>query len=374
MFLYTIELLVKVDEKLGGEISIDYWRSMHNTSSSNNNGIIADNMIECNNQDGKQIIENNSNNNSNSNSENNNKNSDHHSYNNNRNTFTTGLINNDKHQNSSIIAECPIPSTVRQRRRLRRFRQELEASTVWCKRDQSTSSLTNQGQYALRLLSTQAALTGSVIRNNDGSSSSSSSGVGGDDRMRRLPGTGAGTGTSDGQSAVISIVNDILKYSQVTAVHVDRLYSICSGYVRTCSCPVGLHTCSPLFSSFPSSEPLTHHRIPSTLFFVLCFLQLFTLRAGDTRHRASSSSSSNPSQDPTPSPTPALALVGILRHPSLLDLLIIAFVHPSKQLPSPTHIHTAKLLALICGSYYEENPELGIISSFPFSSTFSLSF
>ena len=264
MFLYTIELLVKVDEKLGGEISIDYWRSMHNTSSSNTNDIIADNMIEYNNKDGKQIMHNNSSSsNNNSNSVNNsNNNSDDNSYNNNRNTSTTGLKNNNKHQNSSILVECPIPSTVRQRRRLRRFRQELEASTVWCKRDQSTSSLTNQGQYALRLLSTQPALNGSVIKNNDcsssgssssSSSSSSSGGVGGDDRMRRLAGTGAGTGTSDGQSAVISIVNDILKYSQVTAVHVDRLYSICSGYVRTCSCSVCLDTCSPLYSSFPSS-------------------------------------------------------------------------------------------------------------------------
>ena len=251
MFLYTIELLVKVDEKLGGEISIDYWRSMHNTSSNNNNDIIADNMIEYDNQDSEQTTNNNNNNDSNSSSGNNNKNSDQNSYYNNRNASTTGLKNNEKHQNTSILVQCPIPSTVRQRRRLRRFRQELEASTVWCKRDQSTSSLTNQGQYALRLLSTQPALSCSLIKNNDSSSSSSSSSssVGGDDRMRRLP----VTGTTDGHSAVISIVNDILKYSQVTAVHVDRLHSICSGYVRTCLCSVGSNTCSPLFSLFPSS-------------------------------------------------------------------------------------------------------------------------
>ena len=40
MFLYTIELLAKVDEKLGCEISIDYWRSMLDTSSKNSGNII----------------------------------------------------------------------------------------------------------------------------------------------------------------------------------------------------------------------------------------------------------------------------------------------------------------------------------------------
>ena len=130
---------------------------------------------------------------------------------------------------------------------------------------------------------------------------------------------------------------------------------------------------APYSSSYPFHFVLCSlFFILCSLFFFLCSLHLFPPRAGDTRHRASSSSSSNPSQDPIPSPTPtpapAVALVGILRHPSLLDLLIIAFVHPSKQLPSPTHIHTARLLALICGSYYEENPELGIISAFLFFS------
>ena len=242
MFLYTIELLAKVDEKLGCEISIDYWRSMLDTSSKNS-GDIIDNIS----QDKDDIIKSDNDINGN-NSNNNNSNNDTDISSNNtvtptialpptsssntQNPSKSSLIDtNQKHQNSSISVLCPIPSSVRQRRRLRRFRQELEASTVWCKRDRSTSALTNQGQYALRLLSSvsrnnnssSSSGSSSGVGGSSGSSSSSGGSVGGEDRMRRYAGSG------DIHTAVVYIVSDVLKYSQVTAVHVDRLHSICSG-------------------------------------------------------------------------------------------------------------------------------------------------
>ena len=251
MFLYTMELLAKVDEKLGGEISIDYWRSMLDTSSKNS-GDIVDNISRSKDDiinNDRNSNDNNSNNNNNNSNDNNSNNDNDVSSNstitqtapsNTQNSSKSSLIDtNQKHQNSSISVECPIPSSVRQRRRLRRFRQELEASTVWCKRDRSTSASTNQGQYALRLLSSitrknSSSSSGSnsssggnsssgSSSNSSSSSSSSSSSVGGEDRMRRH------AGSDDSHSAVVNIVGDILKYNQVTAVHVDRLHSLCSG-------------------------------------------------------------------------------------------------------------------------------------------------
>lgn len=105
-----------------------------------------------------------------------------------------------------------------------------------------------------------------------------------------------------------------------------------------------------LFSLFHLHSPPLHS---SHLIFYFCT----PFRSGDAHHRPSSSSSSSSSS----SNGSVMSLLPILRDPLLLDLLITAFIHPSKQLPSPAHNHTAKLLAVICGSYYEENPELGTI-------------
>lgn len=60
----------------------------------------------------------------------------------------------------------------------------------------------------------------------------------------------------------------------------------------------------------------------------------------------------------TPSPPTSVSPV-LLRDPLVLDLLIASLVHPTRQLPPPTHILISKLLAYACASLYEENPELG---------------
>jgi hypothetical protein len=63
--------------------------------------------------------------------------------------------------------------------------------------------------------------------------------------------------------------------------------------------------------------------------------------------------------DTIPVTTTPLVPLNLLRDPGFLDLLIASFVHPTKQLPHTSHVLTAKLLAVSCGSHYEENPELG---------------
>ena len=76
-------------------------------------------------------------------------------------------------------------------------------------------------------------------------------------------------------------------------------------------------------------------------------------------HHTTPRCSSNDVPDAVPVTATPLVPLNLLRDPGFLDLLIVSFLHPTKQLPNTSHIFTAKLLAVSCGSLYEENPELG---------------
>ena len=76
-------------------------------------------------------------------------------------------------------------------------------------------------------------------------------------------------------------------------------------------------------------------------------------------HHTTPRCSSNDVPDAVPVTATPLVPLNLLRDPGFLDLLIVSFLHPTKQLPHTSHIFTAKLLAVSCGSLYEENPELG---------------
>jgi hypothetical protein len=194
MFLYTVELLVRVDKKLGIEIELDFYRrvlsskeaeSQHIVGSSSSSEVIGshDSSLDVN---GSMSLPPQSN---------------------------VGPKNG-----APSAAPCGIPPGVRQRRRLRRFRQELEAAAVWLKRDKVTNALTNQAAFGARLLETGGAHRNQNNRTNS-SSSSSSSRV--DDKSRGR--------VSEPSQSVAPIVSDVLKYAQVTAQHVRRLAEVVFG-------------------------------------------------------------------------------------------------------------------------------------------------
>ena len=195
MFLYTVELLVKVDQKLGVEIELDFYRRVLSNKESESQLVVGN---SC------EVV-------------------DSVSSSMNRNgsiSLPTQQSHEGPKNGVTSAVHCSIPPVVRQRRRLRRFRQELEAVAVWLKRDKVTNALTNQAAFGTRLL--EASGTGTIRNTNNrtnSSSNSSSSRV--DDKSR-------GRG-SEPSLAVASIVSDVLKNAQVTALQVRRLAEMVFG-------------------------------------------------------------------------------------------------------------------------------------------------
>lgn len=192
MFLYTVELLVKVDQKLGVEIELDFYRRVLSNKESESQLVVGN---SC------EVVD-----------------SVSSSMNGNGSISLPTQQSHEGPKNGVTSAvHCSIPPVVRQRRRLRRFRQELEAVAVWLKRDKVTNALTNQAAFGTRLL--EASGTGTIRNTNNRTNSSSSSRV--DDKSR-------GRG-SEPSLAVASIVSDVLKNAQVTALQVRRLAEMVFG-------------------------------------------------------------------------------------------------------------------------------------------------
>lgn len=196
MFLYTVELLVKVDQKLGVEIELDFYRRVLSNKESESQLIVGN---SC------EVVD-----------------SVSSSMNGNGSISLPTQQSHEGPKNGvSSPVHCSIPPVVRQRRRLRRFRQELEAVAVWLKRDKVTNALTNQAAFGTRLLETSGAGTLRNTNNRTNSSSSSSSSSRVDDKSR-------GRG-SEPSLSVASIVSDVLKNAQVTALQVRRLAEMVFG-------------------------------------------------------------------------------------------------------------------------------------------------
>jgi hypothetical protein len=196
MFLYTVELLVKVDQKLGVEIELDFYRRVLSNKESESQLVVGN---SC------EVVD-----------------SVSSSMNGNGSISLPTQQSHEGPKNGVTSAvHCSIPPVVRQRRRLRRFRQELEAVAVWLKRDKVTNALTNQAAFGTRLLEASGTGTLRNISNRTNSSSSSSSSSRVDDKSR-------GRG-SEPSLAVASIVSDVLKNAQVTALQVRRLAEMVFG-------------------------------------------------------------------------------------------------------------------------------------------------
>ena len=147
MFLFTVKLLAKVDRKLGVEIEIESLERLtaaHDKQNGNGNG-------------NGNSHENSSNSNSGSSSSGSGGSSSngHHNHN----------SNSNSNSGSSSCSQLDPPAAVRQRRCLRRLKQEIERMGVWCKRDISTNCLTHQGSFALKLLGTYVPPNSNSNRN-----------------------------------------------------------------------------------------------------------------------------------------------------------------------------------------------------------------
>jgi hypothetical protein len=191
MFLYTVELLVRVDKKLGIEIELDFYRRVLSSKE-------AESQHRIGNSSGSEVID-----------------SDSSRLNGNG----SMSLPNQSYIGPKNGTPSSIPPGVRQRRRLRRFRQELEAAAVWLKRDKVTNALTNQAAFGARLLEAAGTHKNQNNRSNSSSSSSSSS---------RVDEKGRGRVSEPSQS-VASIVSDVLKYAQISALHVRRLAEVVFG-------------------------------------------------------------------------------------------------------------------------------------------------
>ena len=116
----------------------------------------------------------------------------------------------------------------------------------------------------------------------------------------------------------------------------------------------------PVTFSHPSSYPVFYPRLngndnPDT--FSLNSLNSTATNNSNNNSSSSSSNSNNSSSSSSSSMYPVS--IDYLRDHSILDLLTLALIHPTKQLPSPQHGRTAKILAFACGSHFDENPETG---------------
>lgn len=196
MFLYTVELLARVDKKLGIEIELDFYRKVLSSKEAESQHRVGSSDVVDSDSSSSSV--------------------------NGHGHGSISLPPQESHvgpkNGTPSAAPCSIPCGVRQRRRLRRFRQELEAAAVWLKRDKVTNALTNQAAFGARLLET-GTHRNTNNRTNSSSSSSSSSRV--DDKGRGR--------VSEPTQSVASIVSDALKYAQVTALHVRRLAEIVFG-------------------------------------------------------------------------------------------------------------------------------------------------
>lgn len=197
MFLYTVELLARVDKKLGIEIELDFYRKVLSSKETESQHRVG----SC------DVVDSDSNSSS----------VNGHG--------SISLPPPESHvgpkNGTPSSAPCSIPCGVRQRRRLRRFRQELEAAAVWLKREKVTNALTNQAAFGARLLETGTHRNPNNRTNSTGSSSSGSSSGRVDDKGRGR--------VSEPSQSVASIVSDVLKYAQVTALHVRRLSEVVFG-------------------------------------------------------------------------------------------------------------------------------------------------
>ena len=211
MFLFTVKLLAKVDRKLGVEIEIESLERLtaaHDNQNGNGSG------------NGNSHENSNSNSGSSSSGSGGSSSNGHHNHN----------SNSNSNSGSSSGSQLDPPAAVRQRRCLRRLKQEIERMGVWCKRDISTNCLTHQGSFALKLLGTyvppnsnsnrNSGSNGSSNsssnghRNNNSSSSSSSSSSRGDNSTDK---------TVDTLPSLLGTLSDILRFHQVTGSHVQRL-------------------------------------------------------------------------------------------------------------------------------------------------------
>lgn len=246
-----MEIFKLVDEKLGVEIELDFYRRITGCNGVDNEGVTegGTGSVTCPNGEngsfGSEVkhcsIDDDRNRNSSS-GKNGDENSDENTNNSNNNSSsngnTDGTSSHPPHtpHTKSLKFIPPGPSlilpAVRQRRRLRRFRQELESAGVWVKRDRS-GALTNQGAFASKLL-TSCVVKRTGGRTGRGAMASSGSGSGSGGGVNNTNGTsssgsnGEDRGVWSGkgaetQSAIRGIVSDILKYAQVTGVHVQRL-------------------------------------------------------------------------------------------------------------------------------------------------------
>ena len=213
MFLFTVKLLAKVDRKLGVEIEIESLERLtaaHDKQNGNGNG-------------NGNSHENSSNSNSGSSSSGSGGSSSngHHSHN----------SNSNSNSGSSSGSQLDPPAAVRQRRCLRRLKQEIERMGVWCKRDISTNCLTHQGSFALKLLGTYVPPNSNSNSNRNigsyGSSSSSSNGH----RNNNSSSSSSSSSRADSSTdktvdplpSLLGTLSDILRFHQVTGSHVQRL-------------------------------------------------------------------------------------------------------------------------------------------------------
>ena len=215
MFLFTVKLLAKVDRKLGVEIEIESLERLtaaHDEQNGNGNG-------------NGNSHENSSNSNSGSSSSGSGGSSSngHHNHN----------SNSNSNSGSSSGSQLDPPAAVRQRRCLRRLKQEIERMGVWCKRDISTNCLTHQGSFALKLLGTyvppNSNSTSNSNRSSGGNSSSSCSSNSNGHRNNNSSSSSSSRGdnstdkTLDPLPSLLGTLSDILRFHQVTGSHVQRL-------------------------------------------------------------------------------------------------------------------------------------------------------
>jgi hypothetical protein len=166
---------------------------------------------------------------------------------------------------------------------------------VWKKRD-GINGLTNQGVFGLKLLGTYMPAHKQLTPNghNGGVSSRSSSSGGG---RNDTP-----VGDDSECMSLLSEISDMLKTSQVTPVHLQRL-------------------CGSYFGSYGRDNP-DNIEITETLLAAM--------------------------------KTP----LNYIRHSILMDLFILYLVHPTKQIAKPQHRRLISLLSISCGSIYNDNPEM----------------
>ena len=209
MFLFTVKLLAKVDRKLGVEIEIESLERLtaaHDKQNGNGNGNGNGNSHEN---------SSNSNSGSSSSGSGGSSSNGHHNHNSNSNSDS----------GSSSGSQLDPPAAVRQRRCLRRLKQEIERMGVWCKRDISTNCLTHQGSFALKLLGTYVPPNSNSNRNSgsNGSSSSSSNGHRNNSSSSSSRGDNSTDKTVDPLPSLLGTLSDILRFHQVTGSHVQRL-------------------------------------------------------------------------------------------------------------------------------------------------------